>query len=63
MFSFVPRVEKVIYEDPYFAKNSNIAKILPQVAAVELNQDEADACMIALSGIDKQLKLFGENKK
>lgn len=109
LFSFVPRIEKVVYEEPYFGKNSNIAKILSQVAAVvctkiceitgvgavpvssvsarcklglkrdatksqirkrikeilgqELTQDEADACMVALSAVNKQLKLFGENKK
>lgn len=109
LFTGIPRIEKVVYEDPYFGKNSNIAKILSQVAAVactkicevtgvravpvssvsarcklglkrdatksqikkrikeildkDLSQDEADACMIALSGINKQLKLFEENKK
>lgn len=109
LFSSVCRIEKVLYEDPYFRKNSNVAKILSQVAAVactkiceitgvgaapvssvgarcklglkrdatkfqirkrikeilgkELSQDEADACMIALSGLDKQLLLFKENKK
>jgi len=108
LFTFIPRIEKVIYEDPYVGRNSNAAKILSQVAGVvctkiceitgvgavpvpsvsaicklglkrdatksqirkrikeilgkELNQDEADACMVALSGIDKQLKLFKENK-
>ena len=109
LFSSVCRIEKVVYEDPYFGKNSTVAKLLSQVAAVactkicemtgvgavpvssvgarcklglkrdatksqirkrikeilgkELSQDEADACMIALSGINKQLKLFEENKK
>lgn len=109
LFTGVPKVEKVLYEDPYFRKNSNVAKILNQVAAVactkicevtgvgampvssvsarcklglkrdatksqikkrikeildkDLSQDEADACMIALSGINKQLKLFKENNK